>query len=57
MIKTDRDNWFSVAETVTRITKDGTPVLREKWVSLGRRRRINVGMGIGDPVLQSRLGK
>ena len=32
-IKTDRDNWFSVAETATRITKDGTPVLREKWVS------------------------
>ena len=32
-IKTDRDNWFSVAETSTRINKDGTPVLREKWVS------------------------
>ena len=32
-IKTDRDNWFSVAETATCITKDGTPVLREKWVS------------------------
>ena len=32
-IKTDRDNWISVAETVTRITKDDTPVLREKWVA------------------------
>ena len=32
-IKTDRDSWISAAETVTQITKDDTPVLREKWVA------------------------
>ena len=31
-IKTDRDYWISAAEVVERITKAGTPVLRDKWI-------------------------